>query len=58
VIASRKPRFEADRDTYVETSKRLEAEGDFRGAENALSRAKLCEAHLIRIENLLDRRNA
>lgn len=52
VIESRRPRFVADRDTYLERAARLEAAGDWRGAENMLSRAKVCEAHLIKIDNL------
>lgn len=49
VIASRRPRFEADRKDFEEKAKKLEARGDIRGAENALSQAKLCQAHIIRI---------
>jgi hypothetical protein len=51
VIASRKPRFEADRDAYLRRAKELTLKGDVRGAENALSSASLCEAHIIRIED-------
>lgn len=50
VVASRKSRFVADRDAYLELAEKLERKGDVRGAENALSRAKMCQAHLIRIE--------
>lgn len=55
VIASRKPRFEADRDDYLGRAERLHQEGDLRGAENALSRAKICQAHIIRIEDTFER---
>lgn len=50
VIASRKPRFEADRDQYLKKADVLHAKGDIRGAENALSQAKLCQAHIARID--------
>jgi hypothetical protein len=50
VIASRKPRFEADRDEYLKKADVLHAKGDIRGAENALSQAKLCQAHIARID--------
>lgn len=52
VIESRRPRFEADRETYLSKAKQMEEAGDWRGAENALSRAKVCEAHLIRMDRL------
>jgi hypothetical protein len=52
VIASRRPRFEADRIDFEEKAEKLEAQGDIRGAENALSQAKLCQAHIIRIDNM------
>jgi hypothetical protein len=55
VIASRRPRFEADRKGFEEKAKKLEAKGDIRGAENALSQAKLCQAHIIRIDDMFDR---
>jgi hypothetical protein len=55
VIASRRPRFEADRKDFEEKAKKLEAKGDIRGAENALSQAKLCQAHIIRIDDMFDR---
>jgi hypothetical protein len=55
IIASRKPRFEADRKDYEEKAKKLEAKGDIRGAENALSQAKLCQAHIIRIDDMFGR---
>lgn len=50
VIASRKPRFSADRDAYLDMYTELHEKGDTRGAENALSRAKLCQAQLLRID--------
>jgi hypothetical protein len=50
VIASRRPRFEADRKAYLEMAEKLQEKGDLRGAENALSRAKICQAHIIRID--------
>jgi hypothetical protein len=53
VIASRRPRFEADRKDFEEKAEKLEAQGDIRGAENALSQAKLCQAHIIRIDDML-----
>jgi integrase len=56
VIASRKLRFEADREVYLKKSDELMMKGDHRGAENALSRAKLCQAHIRRIEDM-DRGN-
>lgn len=52
VVASRKPRFEADRDAYLKISEDLQSKGDLRGAENALSRAKSCQAHIIRIDDM------
>jgi hypothetical protein len=52
VIESRRSRFVDDREAYLEEGRDLEAAGDWRGAENALSRAKVCEAHLIRMDNL------
>jgi hypothetical protein len=55
VIASRRQRFEADRKDFEERAKKLEAKGDIRGAENALSQAKLCQAHIIRIDDMFDR---
>jgi hypothetical protein len=55
IIASRRPRFEADRKDFEEKAKKLEAKGDIRGAENALSQAKLCQAHIIRIDDMFDR---
>jgi hypothetical protein len=51
VIANRKPRFEAGREHYLKKADVLQAKGDFRGAENALSQAKLCQAHIIRIND-------
>jgi hypothetical protein len=51
VIASRKPRFEADRDQFLKKAEALQARGDIRGAENALSQAKLCQAHITRIND-------
>jgi hypothetical protein len=50
VVASRKDRFIADRDSYVKRAEEAERKGDARGAENDLSRAKLCQAHIYRIE--------
>jgi integrase len=50
VIASRRPRFSADRDAYLDMYADLHEKGDIRGAENALSRAKLCQAQLLRID--------
>jgi hypothetical protein len=52
VIASRRPRFEADSKDFEEKAKKLEAQSDIRGAENALSQAKLCQAHIIRIDDM------
>jgi len=52
VIASRKPRLEADREEYLRKADMLIADGDHRGAENVLSRAKLCQAHILRIDTL------
>jgi hypothetical protein len=49
ILRSRKSRLEADRDTYIAQAEKLETAGDARGAENMLSRAKLCQAHLIRM---------
>jgi len=54
VIASRKPRFIADRDAYLKTAEELETRGDLRSAENARGRASLCQAHLIRINEQFD----
>lgn len=51
VVASRKPRFEADRDAYLKIAEDLNLKGDLRGAENFLNRAKLCQAHITRIED-------
>ena len=51
VVASRKPRLEADRDAYLRIAEGLNLKGDLRGAENFLSRAKLCQAHITRIED-------
>jgi len=51
VIASRRPRFEEDRDQYLKKADVLQAKGDVRGAENALSQAKLCQAHITRIDS-------
>lgn len=50
VLPSRRPRFVADRTVYIERAEKLHAKGDLRGAENALSRAKLCQAQIIRID--------
>jgi hypothetical protein len=52
VIVSRKQRFEVDKEAYLKKADRLMSEGDHRGAENALSRAKLCQAHILRIEDM------
>jgi len=52
VIESRRGRFAADREYYLNEAGKLESAGDWRGAENALSRAKICEAHLIRMDEL------
>jgi integrase len=52
VLESRKPRFIADRDTYLADAQRLDEAGDWRGAENALIHAKYCEAYLIRMEQV------
>lgn len=52
VIASRRPRFAADRDQYLKKADTLQAGGDVRGAENALSQAKLCQAHITRIDDM------
>jgi hypothetical protein len=54
VIASRKPRLIEDRDVYLEQAKKLELTGDYRGAENARRRATLCQAHIIRIEDMFE----
>lgn len=51
VLANRKARFEADKQAYLKKAEDLEAGGDVKGAENALTRAKLCQAHLIRIRD-------
>jgi hypothetical protein len=51
VIASRKPRLEADRAAYLKMAEDRHTEGDLRGAENALSRAKTCQSHIIRIDD-------
>jgi hypothetical protein len=53
VITSRRPRFEADRDAYLKISEDLQHRGDLRGAENALSSAKLCQAYIIKIDDKL-----
>lgn len=50
VVASRKERFVADRDFYLKRAEESEQKGDARGAENDLSRAKLCQAHIIKID--------
>jgi integrase len=52
IITTRKPRFEADRDVYLGKGEKLIDVGDYRGAENMLSRAKLCQAHINRIEDM------
>jgi hypothetical protein len=51
VVESRQPRFVADRDAYLKRAEILNTAGDFRGAENAMSHAKLCQAHLHRIDD-------
>lgn len=50
VLPSRRSRFVADRSAYLERAESLDALGDIRGAENALSRAKLCQAQILRID--------
>jgi hypothetical protein len=50
VLPSRRIRFVADRDTHIKRAEEFHAGGDLRGAENALSRAKLCQAHILRID--------
>lgn len=52
VIVSRRPRLVADREAYLELAKGLDARGDLRGAENALGRAKLCQAQVLRIDEV------
>lgn len=53
VIASRRPRFVADRDEYLQKAEESALQGDHRIAENFLKRAALCEAQIIRIDDLL-----
>ncbi|MDQ3802806.1 MAG: hypothetical protein M3416_03000 [Acidobacteriota bacterium] len=48
-------RFLEDRDRQLAMAEELETEGDLRGAENARSRAKLCEAHLLRLQHAYHR---
>jgi hypothetical protein len=55
LVVSRKPRLQADRDAYLEMAENLQKQGDVRGAENALSRAKLCQAHLLKLEDRVGR---
>lgn len=50
VITTRRPRFVADRDEYVQMAEELHSNGDIRGSENALARAKICQAQIIRID--------
>lgn len=50
VIVSRKSRLEADRNAYLELAERFNSQGDVRASENALSRAKLCQAQIARVE--------
>lgn len=52
VIESRRPRFVADREAYLREAEELDAKGDRRGAENALARAKYCQAHLLRMDQM------
>lgn len=54
VIASRKPRLIEDRETYVKQAETLDLKGDYRGAENVRRRATLCQAHVIRIEDMFE----
>lgn len=52
VIASRRPRFVADRDEYIRQAEESALKGDHRIAENFLKRAAICEAQIIRIDDL------
>lgn len=58
IIESRRPRLVADRDALVKRAERFHASGDLRSAENALGLAKVCDAHLKRLDDKFNGENS